>query len=287
MWLPHRSATRRRLKTARPQPGWWLDLDGPFPLGQPLTMGELVERDSAIRDVLRHLQSRHRGSLYFPFFWWADRQLRPMQPYLNKLPAELVDRFPQLAAAATPTPLRSLPAAHVTAPGLGAEYREAKVGGSPVARQPFTVDPALVERGLRGHADTQNELARVLRSAGLKPRSRLPQEPNFDLTWEASGTVFVAEVKSITDGNEEEQLRLGLGQVLRYRHRLESLGHDRVVAVLVPGRSPRDASWIDLCRQLRVVLMPGKELERAAELGLGSGLCRAISDVPASERYQR
>ena len=277
LWLPHRSATRRRLKTARPQPGWWLDLDGPFPLGQPLTIGQLAERGGAIRDVLRHLQSRHRGSLYFPFFWWGDRQLRPMQPYLNKLPAELVDRFPQLAAAATPAPPRSLPPAGGTAPGLGAEYREARVGESPVARQPFTVDPALIERGLRGHADTQNELARVLRSAGLTPRSRLPQEPNFDLAWEAGGTVFVAEVKSITDDNEEEQLRLGLGQVLRYRQRLESLGHEHVVAVLVPERSPRDASWADLCRELRVVLMPGKELGRAAALGLDSGLCRALS----------
>jgi hypothetical protein len=85
----------------------------------------------------------------------------------------------------------------------------------PEERQPFTVDPALVERGLKGHADTQNELARILREAGLDPRSRRPQEPNFDLAWDARGTVFVAEVKSITDQNEEEQLRLGLGQVLR------------------------------------------------------------------------
>lgn len=35
----------------------------------------------------------------------------------------------------------------------------------------------------------------MLRDAGIEPRSRLPREPNFDLAWEAGGTVFVAEIK--------------------------------------------------------------------------------------------
>ena len=94
IWRPHRSATRRRIQHSVPQPGWWLDLDGPFPLPQPLTGTELTRRQEEIRAVLRELEGRHQGSLYFPFFWWADRQLRPMQYYLNKLPAELVDISP-------------------------------------------------------------------------------------------------------------------------------------------------------------------------------------------------
>src|SRR5262249_38826067 len=52
---------------------------------------------------------------------------------------------------------------------------------------------------------------RVLRQAGIEPRSRTPREPNFDLAWQADGTVFGAEAKSITNDSEEEQLRLGLG----------------------------------------------------------------------------
>ena len=88
----------------------------------------------------------------------------------------------------------------------------------------------------------------ALRHASIDPRSRLPNEPNFDLAWETGGTVFVAEIKSITDDNEEEQLRLGLGQVLRYRHRLRGLGYGQVVAVLVPERAPRDSSWEELTR---------------------------------------
>ena len=85
----------------------------------------------------------------------------------------------------------------------------------------------------------------------------------------AKGTVFVAEIKSITDDNEEEQLRLGLGQVLRYRHRLRKLGHERVVAVLVPERPPRDPSWSELCQELGVVLLGRNELERAPTLTSG------------------
>jgi hypothetical protein len=136
----------------------------------------------------------------------------------------------------------------------------------PTEREPFTVDPALIERGLKGHADTQNELARVLRQAGIEPRSRHPREPNFDLAWEAEGTVFVAEVKSITDDNEEQQLRLGLGQVLRYRQRLKGLGYQRVVAVLVPERAPRDSSWRHLCQDLGVVLLARNEIDNAPHL---------------------
>ncbi|WP_132197440.1 MULTISPECIES: hypothetical protein [Kribbella] len=266
IWRSHRSATRKRLKTARPQSGWWLDLDGPFPLGQPLSIAQLVEHDADIRDILRRLKAVHHGSLYFPFFWWDDRQLRPMQYYINKLPAELVSRFPQLATATwTPKPVTH-PTTAATPSRPGTVYREAQVSPLSSGRQPFAVDPALVERGLRGHAATQNELARVLRTAGIEPRSRLPQEPNYDLAWEANGRVFVAEIKSITDDNEEEQLRLGLGQVLRYRHRLERLGYGPVAAVLVPERAPRDSSWRDLCRELEVALISGDELERAATL---------------------
>ncbi len=264
VWLSHRGETRRRLQVARAQPGWWLDLDGPFPLEQPLTLAQLRVRADDVRAVLEQLKSTHAGSLYFPFFFWGGNELRPMQPYLNKLPAELVDVLPHLAAAAAaPAAPAELPP---EAPTLGAAYREAEVSTLPGEREPFTIDPTLVERGLKGHADTQNELARVLRAAGIEPRSRLPEEPNFDLAWEANGAVFVAEVKSITDQNEEGQLRLGLGQVLRNRHRLQGLGHAHVVAVLVPERAPRDPAWHDLCRELGVVLLSRDELDEAPTL---------------------
>jgi hypothetical protein len=266
VWLSHRGATRRRLLQERAQPGWWLDLDGPFPLDPPLTLAHIRANAPQLRAVLDALRSEHPGSLYFPFSFYRGAEPRPQQPYLNKLPAEFVALFPVLATAADLVRPEAEDRSARTAPSLGTAYREARFSPLPSERQPFTVDPALVERGLKGHSDMQNALAEVLRQAGIEPRSRLPREPNFDIAWETEGTVFVAEVKSITDDNEEEQLRLGLGQVLRYRHRLQGLGHDHVVAVLAPERAPRDSSWGDLCHQLGVTLLPRNELERAPRL---------------------
>jgi hypothetical protein len=160
------------------------------------------------------------------------------------------------------------PVGRTASPGLGAPYRQVPVTGLSGSRDPFSVDPALVERGLRGHTDTQNELASVLSNTGIEPRRGLPPGPNFDLAWQKDGTVFVAEVKSITAQNEEHQLRVGLGQVLRYRHHLSALGHNRVVAVLVPERQPRDPSWRELCQELGVVLLCRNELQRAPALDI-------------------
>jgi hypothetical protein len=270
VWLSHHAATRRRLHQERAQPGWWLDLDGPFPLGPPVTLTQIRESAPDLRTILETLRSNYPGSLYFPFSFYGGTEPRPQQPYLNKLPIEFVELFPALAAAAELASPGVDDREVSTTPSLGTAYREAHVSPLPNERQPFTVDPALVERGLKGHADTQNELAQVLRQAGIEPKSRLPREPNFDLAWETEGTVFVAEIKSITDDNEEEQLRLGLGQVLRYRQHLRGLGHDRVVAVLVPERAPRDSSWGDLCHELGLVLLARNEIGRAPQLSSAS-----------------
>jgi len=266
VWLSHRAATRRRLHQERPQQGWWLDLDGPFLLDPPLTLAQIRAKASELHALLATLRSDHPGSLYFPFSFYGGTEPRPQQPYLNKLPAEFVELFPVLAKATVSAAPSAGDHAALGEFPLGTSYRESQVSPVPSERKPFTVDPALVERGLKGHADTQNELALILRQAGIEPRSRLPREPNYDLAWEAGGAAFVAEIKSITNDNEEEQLRLGLGQVLRYRHRLRRIGHGHVVAVLVPERAPRDSSWAELCRDLGVILLPRNELNRAPQL---------------------
>jgi hypothetical protein len=60
------------------------------------------------------------------------------------------------------------------------------------------------------------------------------------MAWRSVNPPLGRWIKSITDDNEEEQLRLGLGQVLWYRHRLQRMGYPKVVTVLVPERPPRD-----------------------------------------------
>jgi hypothetical protein len=259
VWLSHRGATRRRIGVARAQPGWWLDLDGPYPLTTPLTLAALRAHADEVRAVLERLQAQHAGSLYFPFFFYGGTDLRPMQPYLNKLPAALVRALPELGEAAA---MHVAPAHRpTTSDVLGTAYRPAAASALPDAREPFTVDPAVVERGLRGHADTQNALAELLREAGIDPRSPRPDEPNFDLAWKRDNTVYVAEVKSISDTNEERQLRLGLGQVLRYRDLMKADRQADVRAVLVTEREPRDSSWRTLCNRLGIALVSAPDFQ--------------------------
>ena len=176
-------------------------------------------------------------------------------------PAGLVSRVPTLAAvgreATTTHPTGAPPRSR--APGRangtpGTDYREADEDATTAGRDPFEVDPTLVDRALRGHATTQNALANLLRSRGLAPRSPLPGEPQFDIAWLDGQSLFVAEVKSLTKRNEEQQLRLGLGQVLRYSNLLAD-GHNKVVAILGIERAPSDERWLTLCRELGVRLV--------------------------------
>jgi hypothetical protein len=116
------------------------------------------------------------------------------------------------------------------------------------------VDPDKVDRGNQAHAETQDALADFLRSRGIAPLAPTADEPEFDLAWDHNGTIYVAEVKSVTIENEEKQLRLGLGQVLRYRQALMLRGR-AVMAVLVPEMKPTHESWMALCHELGVVLV--------------------------------
>lgn len=119
---------------------------------------------------------------------------------------------------------------------------------------PFTVDPDVVDRGNRAHIDTQNRLALRVQAAGLSPLKPVPTLPPYDLAWTQRSTMFVAEVKSLTAANEERQLRLGLGQVLRYAHALRTSGVASVQAVLVTERAPQDLTWLGTCAELGVLL---------------------------------
>ena len=111
-------------------------------------------------------------------------------------------------------------------------------------------DPDVRGRGVRAHARLQNELEKFLRAAGVAPGSPLPGGINFDMAWRRGKSTYVAEVKSLTDENEEKQLSLGLGQVLRFAHRI---GGREAIPVLMVERAPFDPAWVDLCGTLGVV----------------------------------
>jgi len=118
---------------------------------------------------------------------------------------------------------------------------------APISKaKPFEVDPDLVDRGLAAHHTTVSALADWVRAQGHMPLVPAPGDPLFDLAWLSRGVLNVAEVKSTTSANEESQLRLGLGQVLRYRQQLSAPGRE-VVAWLVPEREPSDPTWTQVC----------------------------------------
>jgi hypothetical protein len=243
------------------RPGWFFNLEGPYPFEEPVTLAWLRRHEGQVRAVRATLAATHLGTLYFPFAVSDQRPLRAAQTYMVKFPAELVSRVPTLAAAAreaTATHPSGAPPRPLVTRRAGAtpgtDYRQADEDATTAGRDPFEVDPNLVDRALRGHATTQNALASLLRSRKLTPRSPQPGEPQFDVAWLDGQVLCVAEVKSLTKRNEEQQLRLGLGQVLRYRNLLAD-GRRKVVAVLALERAPSDERWLALCTELSVRLV--------------------------------
>jgi hypothetical protein len=136
---------------------------------------------------------------------------------------------------------------------VGVTYVPADESAAVAERDPFVTDPDVVERGTRSHARLQNQLAAEVVSAGLVPLSPAADDALFDLAWRDGEDLHVAEVKSTTATNEEHQLRLGLGQLLRYRHALSADG-TTVHATLYVERQPADPQWCELCQSLGITL---------------------------------
>lgn len=131
----------------------------------------------------------------------------------------------RLKPVGTPeTPDRDRPARRVVRESLSTPYKHVDPTRKAPPRDPFEVDPDAIDRGLRGHAETQEGLVNVVLAHGLLPLSPGPGEPLFDIAWREDGRVTVVEVKSLTGANEVGQIRLGLGQVLDYQHLLERSG---------------------------------------------------------------
>jgi hypothetical protein len=164
-------------------------------------------------------------------------------------------------------PAVDVPVATETADSAGESYRPEDETVSTAQPDPFKVDPDVLDRGISGHRRTQNAFAEHLEEAGLQPLSHRPKlDPPFDVAWRERELFCVAEVKSSTPSNQEKQLRLALGQVLRYAHQLGA-GETTVVPVIVIENEPADPSWEDLCTSLGVRLAWPGEFERATGAG--------------------
>lgn len=219
--------------------GWRRGLEGPFNLPHVLSRAEIGTHAPQIRTIRDRLLSTHGRPIYFPFEVSDKRPTRAAQAYLSKFPRDLVGLL-----ALAPRRVGEPSAPH------GLPYRHADPEIATADRDPFAIDPSVVDRGLRGHAVTQNDLARALEHRGLVPLRPRANDPQFDLSWVVGTRTYVAEVKSLTASNEERQLRLALGQVLRYAHQLGRRLGTRVRPVLAVEREPTDPSWIALCDSL-------------------------------------
>lgn len=157
----------------------------------------------------------------------------------------------------------------LVAAGLGRDYVAPDERAHDRGTTQLELDLNAHERALRSHSRIQNRIAELLPALGLDPRSPTANEPQYDLLgWSASRLVLI-EVKSLPDRAEEQQLRLGLGQVLRYRHQLEVHAQRAVQALLAVERPPNDASWRAVIEGQGVALV-------AADRDLRRRLARAL-----------
>ena len=247
-WASHAGETTGEVPT---EPGWRLSLEGHFPLSRPLSLERIRQNEDAIREIEKRLVHEHGHPTYHPFET-GKRPTRAAPAYLAKLPSDFVTLFDELSVGT----FDEADAVNVD-DVLGSPYRRINESALSSVRDPFDTDPALVERGLQAHARTQNELADYLNWHGIEPLSPQPDEPQFDLAFFTKGAMTVVEVKSLTDSNSERQLRLGLGQALRYAHILSRHGYPVVPALALEHEPAGD--WLELLARLNVLVgWPGK-----------------------------
>jgi len=105
----------------------------------------------------------------------------------------------------------------------------------------FQGNPTAIDHGPAAQMELQHAVHAHVVSNGLRPISPAPQDRQFDVAWVAGRRLPICEVKSLTDDNEETQLRLGLGQSLNHLHRSKVeyfAGVDEITGVLAVEHQP-------------------------------------------------
>ena len=153
-----------------------------------------------------------------------------------------------------------------TAPaaGFGVAYRRA--GGDDSAEKELPgrlADLAELDRATKRHMDLQDRLADALRRRGVEPRSPGSWQPQFDLAFEHADERFVVEVKS-GDPVSAQQVRLGAGQLLEYRHLLrnsDTVSQEAHAVLLVEAEPPHP--WTALVGGVGIRFLRADQLEES------------------------
>jgi len=244
-----------------------------FPTGV-LTLENIRRHASAVKKIHDSLLREYGRPLHLPFApagTAAWRELRPRQTYLAVSPSELTNLFseileefktvnkwyeiPKIGIKAERSVIQRRP--HVTKKKLEEIYRVANQDMTISWGKSFRLPTKALEHSSRAHARIQNSLGSWLKAKKLKPFSpNAGHLAQFDIAWKFRGKFYVCEVKSLNRVNEDQQLRLGLGQVLHYKQLLEQSEKTRVQAVLAVERAPSDSkTWLKLAKNHGVKLV--------------------------------
>lgn len=85
-------------------------------------------------------------------------------------------------------------------------------------------------------------------------------QPKLDAAWtdpDDPRCLVVGEVKSLSNTNQDQQIRLGIGQVLDYTHQVQRQppdGYATARAVLILEQKPNDERWTALAASLPIAL---------------------------------
>jgi hypothetical protein len=124
--------------------------------------------------------------------------------------------------------------------------------------QSFEYNPFLQVRGTNAHRRISNLLIDHVHRIGHSPQKPV-SDPFYDMAWSDESNIWLAEIKSLTDENETHQMRLGLAQLLEYKHKLRLLHKKQVSPWLVVEDEPKNPMWLDLLGSLQVKLTwPGE-----------------------------
>ena len=206
--------------------------------------------------IKEDMQTAIRGSLYFPFSFSKNKLHGAVQGYLVKFPKSIADEFEQLRDLVS----KDIDNSPVFVEQLGTSYRQADESVAITRHKPFEHDPDVIDRGSKAHRRIQNSLANFLLENGITPESPSNSKINFDIGWQVNETYFIAEIKSITAKNEEKQLRLGLGQVLRYMSLVDKQNISKVVPVVI-AEKVFDVSWYKTCESQNVRLVASDDFK--------------------------
>ncbi len=120
----------------------------------------------------------------------------------------------------------------------------------------LTLDLARLDKGTEAHESTISALIEHLAGQHVQLRGHARNAPRFDAGWSRGDDVFIAEVKSLTGASEDQQIRLGIGQVLDYAHQLQRARTcGRIRPVLVLEKQPADSRWFSLAEVSGILLV--------------------------------